>query len=86
MHTLLYAVLNNSHGFWQHADDAAEDEQAAKAPTSPAKSEPKVASFSWASKLSAASSTGSSGAQPNLLQSLTGSLSGMGSFNGLARS
>ncbi|BDA47761.1 probable TBC1 domain family member 1 at N-terminal half [Coccomyxa sp. Obi] len=59
-------------------DDALEDEQAAKAPVSPAKSEPKVASFSWASKLSATSSTGSSGAQPNLLQSLTGSLSGFG--------
>lgn len=62
---------------WQQADDESQDEQAAKTPVSPARSEPKVASFLWASKLSAASSTSSSGTQPNLLQSLTGSLSGM---------
>lgn len=43
---------------------------------SPSKKEPKLASFSWASKLAAASSSAGSSAQPNLLQSLTGSISG----------
>lgn len=66
---------------WQQADEDVTEDEATKPPVSPAKSEPKVASFSWATKLSAASSTGSSGAQPNLLQSLTGSLSGTKSLN-----
>ncbi|KAK9907622.1 hypothetical protein WJX75_007138 [Coccomyxa subellipsoidea] len=54
------------------------EEEAAEAGGTPTKSRPKLASFSWASKLSAASSNASSAGQPNLLQSLTGSLSGFG--------
>ena len=40
------------------------------------KKESKLASFSWASRLSGASSSGASLAHPGLLQSLTGTIAG----------
>ena len=40
------------------------------------KKESKLASFSWASRLSGASSSGASLVQPGLLQSLTGTIAG----------
>ena len=42
----------------------------------PAKKESKLASFTWASKLSDATSSGASALQPGLLQSLTGTIAG----------
>ena len=52
------------------ADDDGEDE------AGPAKKESKLASFTWASKLSDATSSGASALQPGLLQSLTGTIAG----------
>lgn len=52
------------------ADDVGEEE------AGPAKKESKLASFTWASKLSDTSSSGASALQPGLLQSLTGTIAG----------
>ena len=55
-------------------DDAADD--VGKEEAGPAKEESKLASFTWALKLSNASSSGASALQPGLLQSLTGTIAG----------
>ena len=56
------------------ADDAADDE--GEEQPSHARKESKLANFTWASKLSNASSSGASAVQPGLLQSLTGTIAG----------
>ena len=56
------------------ADDEEEDEERSHAGLH--KKESKLASFSWASKLSKASYSDASSLQPGLLQSLTGTVAG----------
>ena len=63
-------------------DEAIDDEaEHAQDPAGLQKKESKLASFSWASRLSGASSSGASLAQPGLLQSLTGTIAGSHPFH-----
>jgi len=61
------------------ADDAVEDE--GEDQPSHARKDSKLANFTWASKLSNASSTGASAVHPGLLQSLTGTIAGIPANN-----
>ena len=57
-------------------DEADSEAEHAQDPAGLQKKESKLASFSWASRLSGASSSGASLVQPGLLQSLTGTIAG----------
>ena len=61
-------------------DEADSEAEHAEDPPGLQKKESKLASFSWASRLSGTSSSGASLANPGLLQSLTGTIAGSHSY------